>query len=241
MRIVFSILLLCLGLSVSCRNYPTSPEPDPSSGTATGQFYGNGRFSDVDANVSLNVVATDTLGHYSGQIRYLGYAAELTGISLSASEDTLRFGYTRSSITYVVRARVTSAGLTAVFDEPSGTPVLQLNRANGRNMTGMWTGRAQSDLSGYEGDAAMIMDQAGSLYYGTVTLSQLTTYQLQITTGSTGGNAFLLGGTFYANGTNFNVDIGGQYFGSDTLTAGWSLGSSGSVDHGGLVLYRRFQ
>ena len=230
-------------LAAGCKHFSNEPTAVALAlqGSYVGQANLNGS-SQPAINMSLSITGPDSLGKYAGSIGYSSVVTALDSISRDSTGDTLRFSYTRSPTLYRLWALVNSAGLEVHYTAPTGIAVFRLNREiGGFNMSGTWNGLLYSNFLQQSRNTAMAMDQEGSSFYGTLTVTLLESAQFNFRSGAYNGSAFQLGGTVHYAGTDYPLSWGGNYVTHDSITGTWQAGTNGEIDGGTFYLGRRFQ
>jgi hypothetical protein len=234
------VILLCSLFVVSCRKWPDQPEPTPTQ--VQGFYVGVGNLDGGPTNVLLEVMTSDSLGNLRGTIIYRSDTLVLTEIRTNAAVDTLWYSYTRESLLHRAVGLIVGAGLTVRYSEPIGIPTFRLNREVGSfNMSGQWTGQMTSTQIQDGRDATMLMNQEGTLFLGTVSISIYQSLTFSLSSGAANGSDYQLAGSVRVGTSTLSTLFYGNYSTSDRIGGFWQMGDNGSTDHGEFLFTRSFQ
>jgi hypothetical protein len=230
------LLLLAL-LMLSCRKWPDNPQSTDTS--LQGFYVGIANIGGGYTNVLVEVLTADSLGNLKGTIIYRSDTCTFTEITTNSAKDTLWFKYTRESTAYQAWAKITNVSMTVNITTPTGIPAFRLNKEiSNYNMSGLWTGLMSSTLYQNSYNSDMTMDQAGSLFSGTIVVSfpQQQTYTLR--SGAVSQSGFQISGTLGTSSTGTAVIFEGSYQNVDRVGGYWHLDDMS--DQGQFLFIRSF-
>lgn len=237
-----TLLLLPVALIIlgGCRKSPTgggNEQPVILQGT----YVGNGNLGAGRTNLLVALEGPDSLNRFSGDIFYSGVITGFDDVSTDSGTDTVWFRYRRNSVLYRVMALPRSTSLTLHYLEPSGIPVIRVNKeVSGHNLSGHWTGLASSSALQIVDDVVMDMDQDGQLFTGTAEAPSYVLLIMQVNSGVAQGSAFQLAGFVYVSPVTYPVSMVGNYVTHDSVRGFWQVGNPDILDQGEFVFGRSF-
>lgn len=236
---VMSVSLLTALIQAGCRESPLhTPQP---SGPVQTSYVGIAELSGPNNVLIVFTEGSDSANTLSGSITYLSQTLVTTELWFDSASDSLHFSYTRDNLTYRAWAQRFAFSMDVHITEPSGISPFQMNlELDGHNMTGLWTGEMSSTALQGQRAATMTMIQTGTVFEGNAQVNFFETWNFDLSSGTTSGNAFELTGTVYGSGS-YPAVWQGNYVGFDSISGAWDVGEQSEIDRGEFLFTRSFR